>query len=58
MKKSTMYLRRFKCPECGAVVTAPKLSKTKNGHVKTMYCSGCGMERDFVQFEIDRVLNR
>jgi len=56
MRKSTVsYIRRFKCSVCGADATAPKLSRTGNGHVKTMYCPVCRRERDFVQVGIDKM---
>jgi len=53
-KSTTSYIRRFKCPVCGADATAPKLSMTGNGHIKTMYCPVCKQERDFVQVGIDK----
>ena len=56
MRKSTIsYIRRFKCPVCGADATAPKLSRTGNGHVKTMYCHVCKEQRNFVQVGLDRI---
>lgn len=56
MRKSTVsYIRRFKCSVCGADASAPKLSKTSNGHIKTMYCHICKQEREFTQVGIDRV---
>jgi transcription elongation factor Elf1 len=54
-KTTTSYIRRFKCPECGCEVTAPKMSKTGNGHIKTMYCVICREKRDFVQIGVDKL---
>ena len=32
-------IRTFRCPECGAVMSAPKYkARTNAGHVKTRYC--------------------
>lgn len=38
-----VQMRRFRCEECGVVVTAPKKvsRKTSAGHVKHMYCYKC-----------------
>lgn len=47
-------IRTFQCPECGAVVSAPKYkTRTNAGHVKTMYCYRCKADRDFIQ--VDRL---
>lgn len=55
MKLKTMaYIRHFKCPICSTEITAPKLSKTGYGHVKTMYCYVCRADRDFVQIGIEK----
>ena len=48
------YIRRFKCQDCGSEITAPKLSKTGNGHIKTMYCPICKEQKDFIQIGIDK----
>lgn len=54
-KRRYFSLRRFKCPECGAVLTATKHTKrTGDGHVKTMWCFTCKAERDFVQVDVDK----
>ena len=56
MRKRRYYtLRRFRCPECGAVLTATKhIARTGDGHVKTMWCFTCKMERDFIQIDTDK----
>lgn len=47
-------IRTFRCPECGAVMSAPKYkARTNAGHVKTMYCYRCKADRDFIQ--VDRL---
>jgi len=53
MKKQSITMRWFKCPECGAVSTAPKKSsrRTKIGHVKTMRCWKCQKVQQFEQIE-------
>ena len=49
-------IRFFRCPSCGIVLTAPKArGMTHTGHVKTMYCFICGVDRDFVQIDSERV---
>lgn len=54
-KKPVVTLRRFKCPECGQEMTAPKTAgMTHTGHIKTMYCPMCREYRDFVQHDSDR----
>ena len=54
-KTNTVYIRQFKCPLCGTEITAPKTSRTGNGHIKTMYCPVCREQRDFIQTGIDKV---
>lgn len=45
-------LRTFRCPECGAVIIAPKYKGcTALGHIKTMYCYRCQTGRDFIQID-------
>ena len=43
--------RRFKCPVCGTVLTAYKLSsrRTSAGHIKTMWCYKCKKVQNFTQ---------
>ena len=43
--------RRFKCPDCGTVQTAYKLSsrRTAAGHIKTMWCYKCKKVKNFTQ---------
>lgn len=55
-KKPIVTLRRFKCPECGQEMIAPRLhhGPTHIGHIKTMYCPICREYRDFVQHDTDR----
>lgn len=56
MCKRKGRLRFFKCPTCGAIITAPKLHGiTHVGHLKTMYCFVCGTNRDFIQVDSDRI---
>lgn len=52
MKKRSVTERRFKCNECGAIITAFKSSakRTKTGHIKTMYCPWCKEVKDFTQY--------
>ena len=58
MRAKHWYLRTFRCPECGTVLTAPKNRPTEVGHIKTMWCPVCGVERDFEQTELERVKKR
>lgn len=58
MRAKHWYLRTFRCPECGAELTAPKNKPTPVGHIKTMYCPVCRAERDFEQTELERVKKR
>ncbi len=44
-----VFLRDFKCPECGTTMQMPKRRLTGNGHIKTMWCPRCKQMRDFVQ---------
>ena len=54
-KRRYFTLRRFRCPVCGAIITATKLRRrTGEGHVKTMYCYRCAAERDLIQIEVDK----
>lgn len=55
MPRRQCLLRYFKCPVCGAILTAPRRhGHTHPGHVKTMYCFVCRQERDFVQTDSER----
>ena len=58
MKKRNVTLRRFKCPVCKTIQTAPKTSaqRTPDGHIKTMWCYWCKAERQFIQFKYDITL--
>ena len=48
-------LRRFECPICGLKLSACKKDGvTGKGHIKTMWCTVCKSERDFVQIDMDR----
>lgn len=47
--RSRRHYRRFRCPECGELMTAPKKRNTAIGHIKTMWCWRCKEMRDFVQ---------
>jgi len=50
-----IMLRRFECPICGLKLSACKKDGvTGKGHVKTMWCTVCRSERDFVQIDMDR----
>ena len=51
-KRRIVYIRWFKCPECGTIVTATKGQMTSNGHVKTMRCPICREEQSFMQIDI------
>lgn len=55
MKKRQMTERRFKCPDCQAVMTAYKSSakRTAAGHKKTMWCPWCKAEKNFIQIRYD-----
>lgn len=57
MKNTTQ--RRFKCPECLTIQTAPKSSSrmTAVGHIKTMYCPWCKKTQDFTQVRYTRTLS-
>jgi hypothetical protein len=43
MKRRNIQLRTFRCPECGAISTAPKMQSKMTGidHRKDMWCWGC-----------------
>lgn len=51
MKKRSVVERRFKCPECGTIMTAYKSSghKTAQDHKKHMWCYKCQKKVAFVQ---------
>lgn len=55
MKKRNVTERRFKCSECGAIMTAYKSSarRTADGHIKTMWCPWCKAEKQFVQYRYE-----
>lgn len=57
MKKRRILIRRFRCPECGQIMSACKArGTTHEGHIKTFYCPVCRQDRDFVQFDQDKTL--
>ena len=49
--KRAVTERVFKCPCCGVIMTAYKKSsrKTKEGHLKKLWCYKCKRERNFEQ---------
>ena len=51
MKKQQVFQRWFKCPDCKCMQSAFKASshKTKEGHVKDMWCPWCKKVEKFVQ---------
>ena len=51
-----VYLREFKCPDCGTFMRAAKHRLTEKGHIKTMWCPMCKEERDFVQVGYTKLL--
>ena len=54
-KKHVVGLRWFQCPDCGALLTAPKhRGRTDNGHVKNMWCFKCNGDKPFIQVDVDR----
>lgn len=54
-KRRVWSMRRFRCPECGTMMSAAKVERrATKGHVKTMYCWVCKGDRDFVQVDTDR----
>lgn len=55
MRKRNVTERRFKCPECKAIMTAYKSSarRTAEGHIKHMWCPWCKKEQPFVQYRYD-----
>lgn len=57
MKRGTpILLRHFKCSVCGQKMSASKEKAiTAIGHIKTMYCPNCKEERDFIQYDADKV---
>lgn len=59
MKKRNTTERRFKCNCCGAIMTAYKSSakRTKDGHIKTMYCPWCKDVKDFTQYRYNLTLD-
>lgn len=50
-KRRGMFMRVFKCPDCGTEFTASKTQGTGAGHIKTMYCAICRRDRDFAQVD-------
>lgn len=49
MKKRSVWLRRFKCNECGTIITAPKRADklNKQEHIKTIWCYYCSKLTEF-----------
>ena len=49
--KHNVTERRFKCPSCNYVYTAYKNSarRTKQGHLKKLYCPFCKDTHNFIQ---------
>lgn len=55
LRKPYWRVRYFKCPVCGVVVTATKTDGSSyTGHIKTMYCYKCKVDRDYIQFDSDK----
>lgn len=51
-KQRGFILRVFKCPVCGAIMTATKRGhKTGLGHIKDMWCWRCKETRKFEQID-------
>lgn len=48
-----VYIRTFRCPDCGMKMYAHKRGnhKTKPGHKKLLWCPWCKAEKNMVQVE-------
>jgi len=54
-KKRVFYIRIFKCPDCGKILSASKSKGfSENGHKKDIYCPWCETVKTMEQIEFDR----
>lgn len=51
--RKEIYIRRFRCPDCGKEMYAHKRSnhKTKAGHKKWLWCPWCKAVKNMEQVE-------
>lgn len=50
-----VFLRWFKCPVCGLVLSAPKHAGDAPGHIKDMWCPTCKAEQKFEQTDTQKI---
>jgi lysyl-tRNA synthetase class I len=49
MSRKKFWMSELVCTRCGRSMDIPRTRQREYGHIKTMYCYGCGEDSDFIE---------